>query len=101
MHPEVKVTLPEGVGFAPYCCPGTGELADATIKSLVEKRITVWEKHGVVAIGRDVTEAFDLVDTISKAAEIFFICKMAGMEPEGLNKAQLEELAELSKRLNK
>ena len=92
MHPEVKLVLPEGVGFAPYCCPGSEDLADATVGALKQQRIVLWEKHGCVAIGNDVFEAFDLIDTINKSAEIFFICKSAGYEPQGLTDEQLVKL---------
>jgi len=94
MHPEVKVTLPEGIGFARYHSPGSDDLAEATIAALKTHRLIIWEKHGCVAIGKDVFEAFDLIDTANKAAEIFFICKSAGYEAQGLSAAQLKELVE-------
>jgi len=92
MHPEVKISLPEGVGLAPYRCPGSEDLADATVDGLKHHRVIMWEKHGCVAIGTDVFEAFDLIDTLNKAAEIFFICKSSGYEPQGLSDEQLAEL---------
>lgn len=91
IHPEVKVVIPEGVGFVRYRCPGTTELGKETIKRLKNHRIVVWEKHGCVAIGKDLFEAFDLIDTINKSCEIFFICKNAGFEPEGLSQRQIKE----------
>ena len=92
MHPEVRVVLPQGTGFAPYRCPGSLDLAEATIGSLQGKSVTVWEKHGVVSTGVDIFESFDFIDTIAKAADIYFLCKMAGEEPEGLSSAQLKEI---------
>ena len=92
MHPELKLVLPNGVGFTCYCRPGSEELADATIDSLKHHRITLWEKHGCIAIGNDVFEAFDLIDTVNKSAEIFFICRSAGYEPHGLTNEQLAQL---------
>lgn len=93
MHPEVKIVLPNGVGFIPYRCPASVELADVTVKALEHHRVVLWEKHGCLAVGTDVFEAFDLIDTANKAAEIFFICKSAGFEPSGLSQEQLAELA--------
>jgi rhamnulose-1-phosphate aldolase len=92
MHPEVKVVLPEGVGFAPYRCPGSTELAAATVEALRDHRLCLWEKHGCLAVGRDVFEAFDLIDTANKAAEIYLLCRGAGYEPQGLSPEQLDEL---------
>jgi len=96
MHPETKGVFPEGVGFAPYCPPGSEDLADATVRAFKHHRVILWEKHGCIAIGNDVHGAFDIIDTVNKSAEIFFICKSAGYEPQGLNNS---ELAELAKRL--
>ncbi len=92
MHPEVKIVLPDGVSFVPYRCPGSVELADVTANALERHRVVLWEKHGCLSIGTDVLEAFDLIDTANKAAEIFFICKSAGFEPSGLSQDQLAEL---------
>jgi rhamnulose-1-phosphate aldolase len=92
MHPEVKAVLADGVGFAGYRCPGSQELADATARVLRDHRLCVWEKHGCVALGRDVVEAFDLIDTANKAAEIYLLCRATGQEPQGLSAEQLDEL---------
>lgn len=94
MHPEVKVVLPEGVGVAPYRLPGTVDLADATMDALVGHRLVVWEKHGCVAIGKTALDAFDLIDTVGKAAQIFFLCRSAGAEPTGLDSSQLDDIEE-------
>jgi rhamnulose-1-phosphate aldolase len=93
MHPEVRVVLPDGVGFAPYRCPGTEDLAAATVEALQSHRLCLWEKHGCVCVGRDVLEAFDLIDTVDKAAEIYLLCCNAGHPPQGLDSDQLDELA--------
>lgn len=95
MHPEVKIFLPEGVGLASYRRPGSEDLADVTVNAMTHHRVVVWEKHGCTAIGTDVFEAFDLIDTVNKAAEIFFICKSAGYEPQGLSDEQLAELVKV------
>jgi len=92
MLPEVKINVPEGIGFVPYQCPGSEALADATLKALEQHRIVLWEKHGCTAIGTGVFEAFDIIDTMNKAASIFFLCKSAGYEPRGLTSAQMDEL---------
>lgn len=92
MHPELKMFLPEGIGLAPYRCPGTEELAEVTLAALQEHRIVLWEKHGCLATGADVMEAFDLIDMINKAAQIFLLCRCAGYEVQGLTENQIKEL---------
>lgn len=92
MHPELKMFLSEGVGLAPYRCPGTEELAEVTLTALQKHRVALWEKHGCLATGADVIEAFDLIDMINKAAQIFLLCRCAGHEVQGLSESQINEL---------
>jgi rhamnulose-1-phosphate aldolase len=92
MHPEMKILVRTGIGFVPYACPGTKALADASVKAFTDQSLLVWEKHGCVAMGSDVHEAFDIIACADKAAEIYFICRSAGYEPEGLTPEQLREL---------
>jgi rhamnulose-1-phosphate aldolase len=95
MNPAAKIIIRKGVGFVPYRVPGSDELAQATIKALEKHDVVLWEKHGCLAIGIDVLETFDRVDILNKAARIFFMCKNAGFDPEGLSNAQLDELERL------
>ena len=94
MHPEAMTFIPKGVGFVPYTLPGSLEIADKTLHEFKNHDVVLWEKHGVFAIGEDVFETFDSIDIVSKSAKIWFMCKQAGFEPEGLTERQLKELKE-------
>ncbi|MDR1258040.1 MAG: rhamnulose-1-phosphate aldolase [Tannerellaceae bacterium] len=94
MIPECRIVVPKGVGVVPYEIPGSIELAHATIGQLSRHDVVFWEKHGVLAVGEDVVECFDTIDTLSKAAQIFFSARAAGCEPEGMTGRQLDDLAE-------
>ena len=96
MNPAVKIIIQKGVGLVPYRVPGSDELAQATVKAIEKHDVVLWEKHGCLAIGADVLEAFDRVDILNKAARIFFMCKNAGLDPEGLSDAQLDKVERLS-----
>jgi rhamnulose-1-phosphate aldolase len=96
MHPEMKIVMPDGVGLVPYCLPGSEVLAGATVDVLENHRLVLWEKHGCVAVGCDVYEAFDLIDTAEKSAKIFLLVRSAGFEADGLTDEQLGELRPLS-----
>lgn len=98
MHPETMVIIPQGAGFLPYMLPGSQEIAAATLEKFLYHKVIIWEKHGSFAIGRDVYEAFDLIDTLAKSAQIYFQCKSAGYEPQGLSEEKIAELKELSKK---
>ena len=95
MIPETKAFCPRGLGIVPYMLPGSVELANATIKTLAENYdVVLWEKHGVFAIGEDVMQAFDMVDTLCKSACIYMDARMMGFEPDGMTAEQMAELSE-------
>ena len=57
---------------------------------------TTWffgEKHGLLAVGEDVIECFDAIDTMAKSAQIYLDARTAGFEPVGMTDKQLDELA--------
>lgn len=92
MIPETRAFCPRGLGIIPYKMPSSFELADATIQELSEYDVVMWEKHGVVSVGEDVMEAFDMIDTLSKSAQIYLTAKSMGFEPTGTTKEQMNEL---------
>lgn len=91
IHPEVKISLPHGVGLVPYKVPASLELGRATASAFERGvRVAAWEMHGCVAVGRDGMEAFDHIDTVNKAAKIILLCLSAGVKPRGLSPAQIQ-----------
>jgi rhamnulose-1-phosphate aldolase len=92
MIPETRAFCPRGLGIIPYTLPGSAELADATIKELEEYEVVMWEKHGVISVSENIMEAFDMVDTLSKSAQIYLTAKGMGFEPEGMSREQMDEL---------
>lgn len=92
MIPECRVIVPRGLGIVPYKLPGTIDLAHETIKQLERHDVVLWEKHGILAVGEDLIECFDSIDTLSKAAQIYLDARTAGFEPEGMTDQQLDDL---------
>ncbi len=95
MIPETKAFCPRGLGMVPYMLPSSVELADATIAALAEDYdVVMWEKHGVFAVDRDIIDAFDQVDVLNKAAQIYIAARGLGFTPDGMTPAQLRQLSE-------
>ncbi|MBD3370992.1 rhamnulose-1-phosphate aldolase [Candidatus Fermentibacteria bacterium] len=92
MLPEVRVFVPSGIAIAPYALPGSSVLAELTVEGLRKADVVLWSKHGAVAMGGDVREAFDLIDVAEKGAAILLRCLSAGYDPVGLSDDQLREL---------
>ncbi len=93
MTPETRVLIPKGVGIVPYVLTGTTAMAKATIRELERHDVVLWEKHGALAVGDDIVNCFDLIDTLNKSAKIYLAARTAGFEPEGLSREQMNELA--------
>ncbi|NCA86575.1 MAG: rhamnulose-1-phosphate aldolase [Clostridia bacterium] len=92
MQPETCIFIHEGLGFVPYLQTGSDALAQATLTALEKHRVVLWEKHGCLAIGENAPEAFDLIDIAEKSADIFFTCRNAGFQAEGIPLADLKKL---------
>ena len=94
MIPETKAFCPRGLGIVPYMLPGSVALAEATIRTLDDNYdVVMWEKHGVFAVDTDIMSAFDQVDVLNKAAQIYMSARSMGFEPEGMSEAQMKELS--------
>ena len=95
MIPETKAFCPRGLGIVPYLLPSSVELAEATLRTLDEDYdVVLWEKHGVFAVDTDILNAFDQVDVLNKAAQIYLAARGMGFEPDGMTDAQLRELSD-------
>jgi len=96
MIPETKAFCPRGLGMVPYMLPSSVELAEATIKAIDDDYdVVMWEKHGVFAVDTDITSAFDQVDVLNKAAQIYIAARNMGFVPDGMSDAQMRELTEV------
>jgi rhamnulose-1-phosphate aldolase len=76
--PELRIYLPEGIAFVPYHESGSMELAKASAEAMKDFRVAIWEKHGIIATGSKLEEAFDAIDLVAKAARIWFLIRAAG-----------------------
>ena len=67
---ESIVVFPEGVGVLSWMLCGTNEIGVATAEKMKEYRVVVWSLHGVYGSGETIDEAFGLIETVEKAAQI-------------------------------
>lgn len=70
---ECMVVFPDGIGVLPWMLCGTNEIGEATAKKMQEFRLVVWGLHGLYSAGKDIDEAFGLVETVEKAAQLYMI----------------------------
>ncbi len=93
MHAEGIVVFPEGIGFLPWLMAGSKEIAVRSQELFKQHRIILWEHHGVLASGRNLDEAFGLIHTAEKLAEIYIKCISAGGIKKELSSRQLGLIA--------
>ena len=96
MIPETKAFCPRGLGMVPYMLPSSVELAEATIHAIDDDYdVVMWEKHGVFAVDVSIMDAFDQVDVLNKAAQIYIAARNMGFKPDGMTEAQMRELSDV------
>ncbi|MDR1537625.1 MAG: rhamnulose-1-phosphate aldolase [Clostridiales bacterium] len=75
---ECPVVFPDGVGVVPWMVPGGAEIAKATSEIMKSLPAAIWAHHGTFCSGADFDEAFGLMHTIEKAAEIYVLALSTG-----------------------
>ena len=81
----------------PYALPSSVALAEATLEQIKTHDVVLWEKHGTVAVGTDIMDAFDQTDVLNKAATIYLRAKSMGFVPEGMTDKAMQEIREVFK----
>jgi len=77
---ECCIVFPKGIGVLEWMVPGNNEMAEATARKIKEYDAIIWPHHGMFATGDTFDEAFSLMHTIEKSAEIWIKIKSTGME---------------------
>ena len=73
MCTECIVVFPDGVGVLPWMLCGTNSIGEATAEKMKEFRLVVWGMHGIYGAGKTLDEAFGLIETVEKAAQIYML----------------------------
>jgi rhamnulose-1-phosphate aldolase len=73
MNTECIVVFPDGVEVLPWMLCGTNEIGEATAEKMKKCRTVVWAMHGLYGAGKTLDEAFGLVETVEKAAQIYMM----------------------------
>lgn len=69
-HYMVAIAGGADVRCAPYATFGTQDLSDAAVAALEDRRACLLAHHGMIAIGKDLTQALDV------AIEVEFLCDL-------------------------
>ncbi len=89
METECPVVFPQGIGVVEWMVPGGREIGVKTARIMETQNVAVWYHHGIFVCGHDFDEAFGLMHTVEKAAEILVKVrsmsdrKLQTIEPQG------------------
>ena len=83
----------DSVRCAPYAMFGTQELSDNIINALVDRKACLIANHGLVTIGKNLTEALNIAEEIEHLCHQYIEAKKIG-EPNLLDKKQMLEVIE-------
>ena len=73
MCTECIVVFPDGIGVLPWMLCGTNTIGEATAEKMMEFRLVVWGMHGIYGVGKTMDEAFGLIETVEKAAQVYML----------------------------
>jgi rhamnulose-1-phosphate aldolase len=94
-QPETIINLPEGIGFIPFCLPGSPELMAGNVECLRRHRIVIWAKHGVMARSDvSVKRAADRVEYAETAAKYEVLNLTTGELGEGLSAEEIRAICQ-------
>jgi L-fuculose-phosphate aldolase len=75
---EMVVCIGGSVDCTPYGMPATPQLADSAIELMGLRQAVLMRNHGVVGVGRDLEEAFTVVDMVERTAQIYLLALPLG-----------------------
>lgn len=89
---EAVVVFPDGVGVLPCMVCGTNEIGIATAEKMKKFRLVVWTNHGIYGAGKTMDEAFGLIETVEKTAQIYMLTlgKVVNVIPDEIIKGLAE-----------
>ena len=75
--PEAAVTLGP-IAVAPFATPGTDEVPRSLAPLLARHDVFLLERHGALALGRTLGEAFDRMETLERVARVALAARLLG-----------------------
>jgi len=90
-HYMIAVAGGDSVRCAPYAMFGTKELSDNILEAIRDRKACLISNHGLVAIGEDLNEAFDIAEEVEHLSRLFMEAKKIG-EPILLSDKQMKEV---------
>jgi L-fuculose-phosphate aldolase len=75
--PEAVLVLGP-IGVAPFATPGTSEVPRSLAPLWRNHQVFLLERHGALALGRDLFQAYDRLETLERVCEVAFHARALG-----------------------
>ena len=93
---ETAIYLGGPIKVAEFARTGTEELAQNALKALGDRKAVILANHGLVAVGRDLDDAFEVAYRVERTAKIYLFTKLLG-GPKSIPEDIIEEELEIYK----
>tara|TARA_B110000305_G_scaffold113100_2_gene127289 strand:- start:2635 stop:3294 length:660 start_codon:yes stop_codon:yes gene_type:complete len=90
-HYMIAVTGGKQINCADYAMFGTQKLSDNIISALGIHKACLLSNHGLVAVGKDLQEAFDIAEEVEHLSQMYIQAKIIG-EPNLLSDKEMDEV---------
>ncbi|UJR63266.1 rhamnulose-1-phosphate aldolase [Dickeya zeae] len=91
---ECLVVFPDGIGIVPWMVPGTDAIGDATAEQMRHHSLVLWPFHGIFGTGPSLDDAFGLIDTAEKSAEVMVKVRSMGGKKQTISTEELIALGQ-------
>lgn len=98
MMTECMVVFPKGIKVIDWMVPGNFEIGHETANNINDYDVVVWKHHGAFVKGKDLNDAFGLIETVEKACEIYM--KILATQKPMVAQISDENLKDLAKAFN-
>ena len=95
--PEAVLVLGR-IGFAPFATPGTDEVPASLAPLWAGHQVILLERHGALALGRDLFQAFDRMETLERVCQVAAVARTLG-SCEPLPEAAVRKVVEAGRAL--
>jgi L-fuculose-phosphate aldolase len=75
--PEAVLVL-GAIGVAPFATPGTAEVPRSLAPLWRSHEVVLLERHGALALGRDLFQAYDRIETLERVCEVALAARALG-----------------------
>jgi L-fuculose-phosphate aldolase len=90
-HYMIAVTGGDTIRCAPYALFGSQALSTLALEALVDRKACLLGNHGMIALGRDLDDAFAVTVEVENLCEQYWRALQIA-EPQVLNEAQMQEV---------